>query len=299
MPEYMQILRQLFTEANAVSIDFERISSFHKFIVDQLPYGKIDQNALVQGLVEFDGPEQEPENSKPPLQWHFGGTPYEVCKAIRIEYAYEKQIDGLNYASTGSLFIGYESTLPLMQKYAQAREGAVAARQAAQAYPRDIEDFIRTARHEYVVYPTRVTPQAIYVTTAMFDAFIEINFPWQTPDQRRAIWEKAEHEAAANSGQAPQPTPLARLLDPGPSGGLPGAEIEYDGPARTYNSKNAFPYTTQTLFSDPSGLYNEVLWWYFGGTAFRITKAMRLTYEDPESHTRAGLLIGYQGPSVP
>jgi hypothetical protein len=299
MPEYMQILRQLFTDADAVSIDFERISSFHKFVVDQLPYGQIDQNALVQGLVEFDGPEQEPENSKTPLQWHFGGIPYEVCKAIRIEYAYQKDIDGLRYNSTGSLFIGYESTLALVQKYAQAREGAFAARQAAQAYPRDIEDFIRAARHDYVVSPTRVTPQAIYVTTALFDAFVEMNFPWKTPEQGKAIWEAAERAAAANSGQAPLPTPLARMLDPGPSGGLPGACIEYDGPARDYNSKKAFPYTTQTLFNDPSGLYGKVLWWYFGGAAYRITKAMRLTYEDPESQGRVGLLVGYQGPSIP
>ena len=297
IPEYMQILRQVFTDANAVSIDFQRISSFHKFIVDQLPYGQIDQNALVQGLVEYDGPEQEPENSKTPLQWHFGGIPYEVCKAIRIQYSYQKELDGLKYESTGSLFIGYESTLPLMQKYAQAR--ADAAQQAAQAYPTDIQDFIRAARHAYVVYPSRVAPQAIYVTTPMFDAFIQMNFPWQTPAQRKTIWEAAARDAARNAGQAPQPTPLSRMLDPEPSGEPPGARIEYDGPARDYNSKKAFPYTAQTLFNDPSGLYSKVLWWYFGGAAYRITKAMRLTYEYSEERARVGLLVGYQGPSIP
>jgi hypothetical protein len=90
MQQFLEIMRDLATEPNAVSVSFQRIDNFHKLVIDELPYGTIDQNSLVQGLIEFDGPAQNPPNLKKPLQWHFGGVPYEVCKAIRIQYAYQK-----------------------------------------------------------------------------------------------------------------------------------------------------------------------------------------------------------------
>jgi hypothetical protein len=117
------------------------------------------------------------------------------------------------------------------------------------------------------------------------------------------------------------------MLDRGPEPGvmppgaqpnqLPGARIEYDGPARNYYSHDAFPYTTGTLFNNQVGLYDKLLWWYFGGRAFRITKAMHIRYDDSPVQTderaeptplfhgapqrkedahRGSLLIGYQGP---
>jgi hypothetical protein len=42
-------------------------------------------------------------------------------------------------------------------------------------------------------------------------------------------------------------------------------------------------------------MYDRLLWWYFGGRAFRITKAMRLGLKDAQSN-KGSLLIGYQGP---
>src|SRR6266536_5299510 len=107
MQQLIEIMRDLAIQPNAVSVAFQRIDNFHKLVVDEVPYGTIDQNGLVQGLIEFDGPAQEPPNLKKPLQWHFGGIPYEVCKAIRIQYANRKYVNSQEGEATGQLFTGY------------------------------------------------------------------------------------------------------------------------------------------------------------------------------------------------
>ena len=38
-----------------------------------------------------------------PLQWHFGGSAYEVCKAIRIQYSYQKYFEGLQLDANGDI----------------------------------------------------------------------------------------------------------------------------------------------------------------------------------------------------
>jgi hypothetical protein len=271
MQEYMQILRELVTEPAAISVRFQRIHSFHKLIVDELPYGQIDPRALVLGLIEFDGPAQDPPNNSRPLQWHFGGTAYEVCKAIRIQYSYQKYLDGLQLDANGSLFIGYESTPLNSDFYVQARKDEAA--KETKGPPATVQALLDAYRDEFINYPSRTIPLAMYVTTEVFDDFIRENLP----------------------GQPAGTMSLSQLLTQSRKDGLPGTRIEYDGPAREYYSHKAFPYTTETLFNDPSGLYNSLLWWYFGGRAFHITKAMRLRYSDGKK-LQGALLIGYQGP---
>jgi hypothetical protein len=214
-----------------------------------------------------------------------------VCKAIRIQYSYQKYFEGLQLDANGSLFIGYESPLN-SNYYAQARNAEAA--KEAKGLPRSVKDLLDLYRDEFVDNSSRVTALAMYVTTNTFDDFIEENLPGQSQpkiDEIRARWQSP---AVPSSGIVPRQTPLSKMLDRPRTDGLPGARIECDGPAREYYSHKAFPYTTETLFNDPAGLYNRLLWWYFGGRAFRITKAMRLRYVND---TGAGaLLIGYQGP---
>jgi hypothetical protein len=187
-----------------------------------------------------------------------------------------------------------------------------------QGPPGNVVALLDAFRDEYVRSAARTTPDAVYVPTSMFDEFVLENFPWQTdPLAIEKLRIAARKAAAENSCDAPQPTPLSQMLDRGPANQLPGARIEFDGPARTYDRSNAFPYTTGTLFNEQSGLYDKLLWWYFGGRAFRITKAMLIPYDDSPIHVqgeqdprvlyegapkphepahRGSLLIGYQGP---
>ena len=53
------LLREAGDVLGQVQIGYQRIDSFHKLVVDQLPYGQIDPANLVQGLIELDGPDQD------------------------------------------------------------------------------------------------------------------------------------------------------------------------------------------------------------------------------------------------
>jgi len=317
MQEYMQIVRELLSDQDAVTIGYHRIESFHKLVLDELPYGPLDPTALVQGQVEFDGPATHPPNTRRPLQWYFGGTPWEICKAVRLQYQYQRSIPGLEYPApvNGSLFLGYVSN-PLdpppyyLDAYKSERDTV------AKGPPMDVATLLDAFRGVYVTSPSRTTPDAMYVPTSMFDEFVLENFPWQKPGDIAGLRKAAQDAAASDCCDAPQPTPLSQMLDRGPANHLPGARIEFDGPARTNDRSNIFPYTVHTLFNEQSSLYGKLLWWYFGGRAYQITKAMHLQYDDSPIHTgdqphalsappqerrdngfhRGSLLVGYQGP---
>lgn len=76
--------------------------------------------------------------------------------------------------------------------------------------------------------------------------------------------------------------------------------VAFDGPAQDNNSLNPFNYTPQTLFNDKEK-YNQVLWWYFGGRPYRVTKAIRLPVRTALTKALTGeavesLFIGFAGP---
>jgi hypothetical protein len=324
MRDFLEMLGQLANQPDAVTVEYQAVDSLHKLILDELPYGQIDPNGLVQGLIEIDGPAQNPPNNRRPLQWHFGGMPLEVCKAVRIQYAYQKYLDGQQLDATGSLFIGYEladsytanpigvnarlaglglapgSPREVAARAAQAaflnaRANNSAARAAALAPsvpPASVAAAIAQLRTTVSNSPWQVKRLAKYIDAANFDPFVQEQWPFTgtvggySPDPRNPL--------KVN----PPPTPLSLMLgDPVAPSDLPRVRIEFDGPARQYNSKNSFPFTNQSLFNDPSGIYQKLIWWYFGGSPYRITKAMRMYYQDPL--LPGWLLIGYQGPTMP
>jgi hypothetical protein len=284
MQEFIELVRDLTNQPNSVTASFHRIDNFHKLVVDQLPYGQIDQNSLVQGHIEFDGPAQETRNHKKPLQWHFGGIAYEVSKAIRIRYSYQKYVDGVELAASGSLFIGYELGVPYYEALASAIGETASDKETAP--PTTVAELISSLREGYSCSPATVMPLAKYVDVTNFDTFLLANFPFQD--------ESVPTVTGGAAGWGDKPTPLSELFIDADSK-LPGVRVEFDGPARDYDSHRPFPYTTDTLFNDPSGMYDKLLWWYFGGKAFRITKALRLGYTDPKGR-KGSLLVGYQGP---
>jgi hypothetical protein len=309
MRELVEILGEFADQFDAISVAYQAVENLHKLILDELPYGQIDPNGLVQGIIEIDGPAQNPPNAKKPLQWSFGGSPYEVCKAIRIQYGYQRYMDGMSVNATGSLFVGYElddsyfapSFSGLEDRLnALAAEEVESAEQALLDFQRARTRFaepraagasiVDSLRSDLANSPWQVTRLAKYVDAANFDAFVQLNWPFHPT---------GSYTSAANTPSAvtPNATPLSLRLGGAPQPDLPRVRIEYDGPARNNNSKDPFPYTNQTLFNDPSGIYMKLLWWYFGGRPYRITKAMRLVYQDPV--LPGHILIGYQGPSWP
>jgi hypothetical protein len=80
-----------------------------------------------------------------------------------------------------------------------------------------------------------------------------------------------------------------------PAFALPDAPmyVEFRGLARDYNSMNALPYTWSEVAADPAML-NQLLYWTFGGTSYRVCKAGRVYLHAGERP--ASLLIGYHGP---
>jgi hypothetical protein len=73
--------------------------------------------------------------------------------------------------------------------------------------------------------------------------------------------------------------------------------VEFDGAAKDNNRANPYLPTDQELASVDG--YQQLLWWYFGGKPYRITKAIRIPYNykhDDGQEYSASLLIGYQGP---
>jgi hypothetical protein len=72
--------------------------------------------------------------------------------------------------------------------------------------------------------------------------------------------------------------------------------VHFDGPAQDNNSLNPFNYTPQTLFNDKEK-YAQVLWWYFGGKAYRVTKAIRIPIPGASAaQDEEALFIGFAGP---
>ena len=317
------LLREAGVARGQIQVGYQRVESFHKLIVDQLPYGQIDPTDLVQGLIEFDGPDQDPPNKKAPLQWNFGGEAYEVRKAIRVQYSYPKYLDTGPGNATGSLFIGYVPDDPwllngtlkaaraTLKDFAKHGGDPSRAQQAIEALTIELDNHwshhaARAARQVYRSavsdtwallrdLPQTVTPVACYVDTETFDAFVYAGIP--SVGANPGVSSATLTAAALKQLAQKQPQALADAFIKAQQGEAQKARIVsiyYDGPATDYNSQQAFPYTVDTLFNEPDK-YNQLLWWYFGGRAFHITKAMLLAYVADASSGL--LLVGYQGPS--
>jgi len=81
-----------------------------------------------------------------------------------------------------------------------------------------------------------------------FNSLIEAEIGWNNVDDRAQLFQ-----------------PLLETLIP----------IDFDGPAQDSDSHNVFQYTFATLLNDPEK-YSQVLFWYFGGKPYRVTKALRI-----------------------
>src|ERR1051326_6715596 len=89
-----------------------RIDQFDTFILSNIPYAEVPPENVNWGAVEYDGPNSLGiDGAKPVLQWHFGGVPYPISKAIRINYTYIRRWDGSNDRINTSIYLGFQDAL--------------------------------------------------------------------------------------------------------------------------------------------------------------------------------------------
>ena len=247
--DFSQLLLTLVNKGGTVTSATQTIDDLHQFIFNNIPYGLVDPKNLQQGLIELDGPNcTDPPRAQPLLQWHFGGVPYPIAKAIRVQYTYTRTYQDNRYDESGSLFIGYqlEDTMPPARVTATRRNWS--------ATPiTDIGQLLSALE----TFAKENSVALIAAKADDLDKFIKKNNPL------------GEHHH--------------------PTGQV--AAVYYDGPAQRNDSNNPFPYTRATLFNDQDR-YGELLHWYFGGKAYQVTKAIRVSYP---AHP-VTLFIGYQGP---
>ena len=238
------------------------IADFESFTLNHIPYAHVRPRDLQTGLIEFDGT----DGGRPVLVWYFGGLPYPVARAARIDYLYVRSWDGSGAVASASIIYGFQSNGEFHE--------------------------LRTApRHTFPVQ--RITPGANFVTelsSAVRSAMN--NLPTDVVSGTSSQYSNLD--AFVHSQLNPAAGPPARrglelLRDDIP---VP-FEIEFDGPARDYDSHRIFAYTLDTLFNDREK-FNQILWWNFAGHPQRITKALRI----PLDHTdnARSMFIGFTGP---
>ena len=247
----------------------QRIDDFNAFILNHIPYGQVSIESLQTALIEYDGPAVNP--TKLPLQWHFGGLPYAINKAVRLDYSYTRSWDGSGSTVNASILLGFQTSTPSGQANGPATlaPASFAARVSKQITPSSTQQDIATA--VLLAMPTTIISGSA--------GFNDIASFLQT--------ELGYDQVAA----------LRQTI----------SSFEFDGPAQNNDSHDPFSYTLGTLFSNQEK-YNQLLWWYFGGKANRVTKAIRIPLlilsaagqsSQPAPPGGAGIAASNTAPSTP
>lgn len=289
MPNFGQALRDLLSQPSNVTTRYQLIADLQDFILDNIPYAKVEAKDLQLGLIE--GYTSSSKDGRKPLQWHFGGVPYAVDPGIKIEYVYKKGYDGsvntLDYGSilTGTYLDGEPAGLGSKQQAPNSptqttSDGGGSSRQIEQQTrsktrpPQPIKDFLSMSHPG--LHPTQGVMALLSQNAA--NAVTQLAL---SPTSFTVL-------AVNVAGLSPL---LHALVPTGESLDGQWLSVEYDGPGKDNDSMNPFPYNRATLFNVPEK-YGQLLHWYFGGKAYQLTKAIRV----PVGNERQGLLIGYSGP---
>jgi hypothetical protein len=273
-----------------VSVKRQYISDFQAFILGHIPYGQVEAKDLQTGLIQLDGRSVMGTNTKPMLLWHFGGLPYPIQTAGLINYYYKRSWDGSDAMVHASILLGFQSGAA-----AHSFDTAPAAIFTPQgtAFTARFVSSIRAIRDGL--------PSATATGAQQFpdlDAFLHDQLNRLTlPNLSLPTPAPTAPSPPLSLGYPSLASSMAGIKGLSLSGGEDLLSIEFDGPARDHDSHNIFPYTLETLFNDKQK-FDQILWWYFGGTAQRITKAMRIPLADDDAATRPSLFVGFSGPGT-
>lgn len=238
-----------------------RIDQFDAFILNNIPYAQVQPRHVNWGAVEYDGPDAPGiDGGKPALQWHFGGVPYPITKAIRINYTYVRKWDGSNAVITTAIYLGFQDALhqyvlPQVIPFVAAPTPTFVRRIG------DLGQYGGFSTHSWAsdVGILASEAQSVITRSVQYDAVNLATF-------NTFIRAEMGLPPIAPGGPA-----AALSLDPIP--------VDFDGPAQDYDSHKPFEYTFATLQNEPEK-YSQLLFWYFAGKPFRLTKAMRIPLDD-------------------
>jgi hypothetical protein len=256
------------------------IGNFETFILNHIPYAQVRPRDLQTGLIEFDGPGAPGNEGKPSLVWHFGGLPHPISKAARLDYYYVRMWDGSGLNVHASILFGFQPNLPSLTintaPRAQVNLANFAPAQNAQQFVKQISDTVAAV--------LKTQPTAL---VSGIDRFTDLDAFLQTQ-----LGPNASPLTPAAAGSRNAPAVAGEGFTWNPANPQP-IDIEFDGPARDNDSHQIFAYTGDTLFNDKEK-FDQLLWWYFGGKALRMTKAMRIPLTDAVD--APSLFIGFTGP---
>jgi hypothetical protein len=234
-----------------------RIGEFDSFILNNVPYAQVPSRNVQWGAVQYDGPGANGiDGAKPVLQWHFGGVPYPISKAIRLYYTYIRTWDGSGDIITASIFLGFQADLvdlvvPQPIPYVPLPTQTFRTRVANLGLYGQFSNQVWGSDQAVLgSEATGIVTRACQPSGPGYNAFddlIQTELGWRTGP-------------GANRFSALRQDPIP---------------IDFDGPAQTSDSHNIFAYTNATLFNDQDK-YGQVLFWYFAGKPYRLTKAMRI-----------------------
>jgi hypothetical protein len=215
------------------------------------------------GALEYDGPAAVGiDGGKPALQWYFGGVAYPITKAIRINYTYVRRWDGSNAVVTTAIYLGFQDGL---SEYVVPSAIPLVARPTA-TFQQRVGDL-----GPYGGFSTNTWASDAGVLASEAAAVIARSFAYDDVNLNTTFNKLLRDELGL----------VADLLLETP---LP---VDVDGPAQNYDSHKPFEYTVATLQNEPE-LYSQVLFWYFGGKPWRLTKAMRIPLDAAISSRLAG-----------
>jgi hypothetical protein len=235
------------------------IGDLDTFILSNVPYGIVHPGNIQWGAIEFDGPRAPGiDGAKPLMQWHFGGVPYPITKALRIYYTYLRTWDGSNATVTDSILLGSQEKL---DDYGHVEP--VPWVQNALSQP-----------------GARVLTSNIAILASVAGVIVRGAPRSQAPSGVPSLHGIVQSELAQTG-----PDCLSFRGNP--------VAVDFDGPAQDSDSHNVFTYTVETLFNEP-GKYAQLLFWYFAGRPHRVTKALRIPLGVPDQDGY-GLFIGYTG----
>jgi hypothetical protein len=242
------------------------ISNFQPFLLNHIPYAQVEPKDLQTGLIDWDGKAADGMGEhRPILVWYFGGLPYPITKAARIDYTYVRTWDGTNANASASILLGFQSEHKTHQ-LKRAPRANITVKDGA--FVGQLNQALTALRD---IMPADVISGSGSFTN--LDDFVYTHIGKAVPAGVASV-----RAAQGQPAGYPRTKPLT---------------IEFDGPARDSDSHHIFAYTLDTLFNDRDK-FNQILWWHFGGNQQRITKAMRIPLDDSEDGP--SLFVGFTGP---
>lgn len=232
-----------------VATRLQVIGNFDTFILNNIPYAQVTSEHVSWGMLQYDGPDAPGvKGAKPALQWHFGGVPYPISKAIRIPYSWVRTWDGSDAIIGTSIFIGFQQHL---------------------------EDLVLPQPIPWVLSPSDRFTQNASLFGVLGSAFWGSDAAVLASEAAALVTRSIQNKST--SGDTLHGLVRAELDDDTRFHNLESraTPMDLDGLARDNDSQNVYRYMVADVLNDP-GAYGRLLHWYFGGKAYSLTKAIRI-----------------------